>query len=514
MHAARYHDEITYFIGDLRNAGHLAGAMHGVSVVFHCAEASAALGLTAAHVRAVNIVGTANLVEACKDAGVGKLIYSSTAFVAPTRRGASAKDLAAAEAGSSSSSSGGGGGGGSGRGRMGVQGGGGSDGDGDADADGEGAPTLAMTDAAALWGSQKTALAEARGRGGGKQQQQQQQQGGSGHGVGDDVIDGADEAYPSADAHLCEWARTKRAAEQIVLAANGSIVSGAMPQSPKTPKRLRKPSGAGQPRESAVAGGGGGGGGVDSEDDDDDEGKRLVASEDDDSEDGGEGEGGNGRSGGSGSANRAAKGRSLFTCVLRSTVPFGLRRKHMRSTLLCSNTLFHPRSAARVDFVPIAAVARAHLQAEVALGADLNDGRPGLDEPGAAAGRAYFIGSGGGGSSFAKFARLQARVDRAQCSLAMPPALSRALAALNELGSRVLCFAPWTNSLTTLAVDLSTTTCLFDCSRAQRDLGYVLPVAAGGGDRWAATRRPSPAHCSFCVCVCVRVCVCVCLVPN
>ena len=241
-----------------------------------------------------------------------------------------------------------------------------------------------------------------------------------------------------------------------------------MPTSPKTPKRLRKASGVGaNDTEDAAAG-------------------ICPGSQDSEGEDG---------EGGSGDG-----ARRMHTCVLRSTVPFGLRRKHMRSTLLCSRTLFHPRSSARVDLVPVGSVAAAHLLAELALGEDPNDGRPGLVAPGIAAGRAYFVGGGGAGSPFAKFARLQARVDRAQCSLAMPAPLCRALAQLNELGSRVLCFAPWTKSLAPLAVEMSCTTCLFDCSRAQQDLGCV--AAARCANAAAAARALAPPSATWGVCTC------------
>lgn len=70
--------------GDLSNAGDVAAAVTGMGVVFHAATA-APTAQNAARARdlmnQVNIVGTQNVIDACRKHGVPQLIYTSSASV-------------------------------------------------------------------------------------------------------------------------------------------------------------------------------------------------------------------------------------------------------------------------------------------------------------------------------------------------------------------------------------------------------------------------------------------------
>lgn len=70
-------------VGDLRNPEDVVKALNGIAVVFHVATA-APTGENATNkalMTAVNVDGTANLIDACKSCGVDKLIYTSSASV-------------------------------------------------------------------------------------------------------------------------------------------------------------------------------------------------------------------------------------------------------------------------------------------------------------------------------------------------------------------------------------------------------------------------------------------------
>jgi nucleoside-diphosphate-sugar epimerase len=66
--------------GDLADADAVSKAVEGVGVVFHVAAKAGVWGPFRAY-HAVNVVGTENVVKACREHGVSKLIYTSTPSV-------------------------------------------------------------------------------------------------------------------------------------------------------------------------------------------------------------------------------------------------------------------------------------------------------------------------------------------------------------------------------------------------------------------------------------------------
>lgn len=70
-------------VGDLTQRDQVLAACRGQDVVFHCATASpsAANASNSRLMHAVNVVGTENVIAACRAAGVRRLIYTSTASV-------------------------------------------------------------------------------------------------------------------------------------------------------------------------------------------------------------------------------------------------------------------------------------------------------------------------------------------------------------------------------------------------------------------------------------------------
>ena len=66
--------------GDLADAGAVGRAAEGVDVVFHVAAKAGVWGRLRAY-HATNVVGTENVVRACRDRGVSKLVYTSTPSV-------------------------------------------------------------------------------------------------------------------------------------------------------------------------------------------------------------------------------------------------------------------------------------------------------------------------------------------------------------------------------------------------------------------------------------------------
>jgi nucleoside-diphosphate-sugar epimerase len=71
-------------IGDLTNPSDLTNACKGIDVVFHVASAAPTTQNSDAAKQVMNIVnvfGTQNLLTACKEAGVGKVVYTSSASV-------------------------------------------------------------------------------------------------------------------------------------------------------------------------------------------------------------------------------------------------------------------------------------------------------------------------------------------------------------------------------------------------------------------------------------------------
>jgi UDP-N-acetylglucosamine 4,6-dehydratase len=81
MRVAGYdHPSLRYFIGDVRDRERLRRAMHGVDIVIHAAALKQVPACEYNPMEAIktNIMGTANVVEAALDAGVGKVMALST----------------------------------------------------------------------------------------------------------------------------------------------------------------------------------------------------------------------------------------------------------------------------------------------------------------------------------------------------------------------------------------------------------------------------------------------------
>ncbi|XP_004715668.1 sterol-4-alpha-carboxylate 3-dehydrogenase, decarboxylating [Echinops telfairi] len=72
--------DVEFFLGDLCNQQDLYPALKGVGTVFHCASPPPGSGNKELFYR-VNYLGTKNVIETCKKAGVQKLILTSSASV-------------------------------------------------------------------------------------------------------------------------------------------------------------------------------------------------------------------------------------------------------------------------------------------------------------------------------------------------------------------------------------------------------------------------------------------------
>lgn len=74
------HENLRYFIGDIRDRERLVRAMHGVDIVVHAAALKQVPACEYNPMEAIktNIMGTANVVEAALDAGVKKVLTVST----------------------------------------------------------------------------------------------------------------------------------------------------------------------------------------------------------------------------------------------------------------------------------------------------------------------------------------------------------------------------------------------------------------------------------------------------
>jgi 3beta-hydroxy-delta5-steroid dehydrogenase/steroid delta-isomerase len=77
---------VASIVGDIRRISDLSGACEGVDTVFHTAAIINTLTLARPSVRrqvyGVNVLGTENVIRACRAAGVKKLIYTSSITVA------------------------------------------------------------------------------------------------------------------------------------------------------------------------------------------------------------------------------------------------------------------------------------------------------------------------------------------------------------------------------------------------------------------------------------------------
>jgi len=76
-----WRDDVRFVLGDLRDPEAVADACSEVDVVYHSASVVHTKQNRGELVRAVNIDGTRNILQACRQHGVGKLIYVSSASV-------------------------------------------------------------------------------------------------------------------------------------------------------------------------------------------------------------------------------------------------------------------------------------------------------------------------------------------------------------------------------------------------------------------------------------------------
>uniref|UniRef100_A0A8D2PAB7 NAD(P) dependent steroid dehydrogenase-like n=1 Tax=Zosterops lateralis melanops TaxID=1220523 RepID=A0A8D2PAB7_ZOSLA len=72
--------QVTFFLGDLCDKEALLPALQGVSVVFHCASPAPSSDNRQLFYK-VNFLGTKAVIEACREAGVQKLVLTSSASV-------------------------------------------------------------------------------------------------------------------------------------------------------------------------------------------------------------------------------------------------------------------------------------------------------------------------------------------------------------------------------------------------------------------------------------------------
>ncbi|XP_053435804.1 sterol-4-alpha-carboxylate 3-dehydrogenase, decarboxylating [Nycticebus coucang] len=75
-----YNPQVQFFLGDLCSQQDLYPALKGVSTVFHCASPSPSSNNKDLFYK-VNYLGTKNVIETCREAGVQKLILTSSASV-------------------------------------------------------------------------------------------------------------------------------------------------------------------------------------------------------------------------------------------------------------------------------------------------------------------------------------------------------------------------------------------------------------------------------------------------
>nr|XP_056715527.1 sterol-4-alpha-carboxylate 3-dehydrogenase, decarboxylating [Euleptes europaea] len=73
-------DQVQFFLGDLCSKEDLLPALQGVTVVFHCASPAPSSDNQELFYK-VNYLGTKAVIEACKEAGVQKLVLTSSASV-------------------------------------------------------------------------------------------------------------------------------------------------------------------------------------------------------------------------------------------------------------------------------------------------------------------------------------------------------------------------------------------------------------------------------------------------
>ncbi|KAJ7424826.1 Sterol-4-alpha-carboxylate 3-dehydrogenase, decarboxylating [Willisornis vidua] len=80
VHQSCQSDRVSFFLGDLCDKEALLPALQGVSVAFHCASPAPSSDNRELFYR-VNVGGTKAVIEACREAGVQKLVLTSSASV-------------------------------------------------------------------------------------------------------------------------------------------------------------------------------------------------------------------------------------------------------------------------------------------------------------------------------------------------------------------------------------------------------------------------------------------------
>ncbi|XP_071425291.1 sterol-4-alpha-carboxylate 3-dehydrogenase, decarboxylating isoform X1 [Pithys albifrons albifrons] len=80
VHRGCQSDRVSFFLGDLCDKEALLPALQGVSVAFHCASPAPSSDNRELFYR-VNVGGTKAVIEACREAGVQKLVLTSSASV-------------------------------------------------------------------------------------------------------------------------------------------------------------------------------------------------------------------------------------------------------------------------------------------------------------------------------------------------------------------------------------------------------------------------------------------------
>src|SRR5690606_30233978 len=74
-----------HFVGDIRDYAALREAARGVSVVFHAAAVIVMVGVARRETRRrafdINVLGTEHVIRACRELGIGRLVYTSSANV-------------------------------------------------------------------------------------------------------------------------------------------------------------------------------------------------------------------------------------------------------------------------------------------------------------------------------------------------------------------------------------------------------------------------------------------------
>lgn len=85
--------EVQHAIGDLAQPASLDAALNGVDRVYHCAALFALSGSLSRYIQA-NVIGTRNMLAACRRAGVERVVYTSTNAAVGSGRASTNEDQA------------------------------------------------------------------------------------------------------------------------------------------------------------------------------------------------------------------------------------------------------------------------------------------------------------------------------------------------------------------------------------------------------------------------------------